>query len=303
MPNIWQSLSKPIFCLAPMFGATDSAFRQLLAEIGKPDLMFTEFINVQQIFSPDIKTTTQLLSYTSKEQPLIAQLWGLDPEMFEVAADFIVDAGFQGIDLNFACPVKAVVKKGSGAALIDNPALAGQIIEATLKGSKGRLPVSVKTRIGYKTITTEPWFKFLLQFDLAAISVHCRTAKEMSVGPTHWPEITKIVALKNKLNPKTLIIANGDIFSREIAAQRLKETAIDGVMIGRGTFHNPWIFNPVQTPKTKAEKIAAWQRHLEIYQITWGKLKPIHPMKRFVKIYLKDFPGALPLRVSTMNSL
>ena len=111
MPNIWQSLSKPIFCLAPMFGATDSAFRQLLAEIGKPDLMFTEFINVQQIFSPDIKTTTQLLSYTSKEQPLIAQLWGLDPEMFEVAADFIVDAGFQGIDLNFACPVKAVVKK------------------------------------------------------------------------------------------------------------------------------------------------------------------------------------------------
>lgn len=303
MFNIWQSLKKPIWCLAPMFGATDSAFRQLLGEIGKPDLMWTEFINVQAIFSPDIKTVTQLLSYTPKEQPLIAQIWGLDPELFEAAADFLVRAGFQGIDINMGCPEKSVIKKGTGGALIDNPDLAGQIIQATIKGARGRLPVSVKTRIGFKTMRTEPWFKFLLGFDLAAISVHCRTTKKMSTGPAHWEEIDKIVKLKNKLNSRTLIIGNGDIFSREIAFKRIKETKIDGVMIGRGVFHNPWIFNSVQGPKTKAEKIAAWERHLKIYRQTWGKLKPIHPMKRFIKIYFKGFHGALKMRTELMNSL
>jgi nifR3 family TIM-barrel protein len=304
MSNIWQILPKPIFCLAPMFGATDSAFRQLLSAIGKPDLMFTEFINVQAIFSPDIKTVTQLLTYTLQEQPLIAQLWGLDPELFEAAADFIVRAGFQGIDINFGCPEKSVVKKGAGGALINNPDLAGKIIQSTLKGAGGRLPVSIKTRLGYKTINTEPWFKFLLNFNLAAISVHCRTAKAMSVGPTHWDEIAKIVQLKNKFNPKTLIIGNGDIFSREIAYQRIKETKIDGVMIGRGVFHNPWIFNSIpERNYSQAEKIAAWERHLKIYQATWGKTKPIHPLKRFLKVYLKGFPGALTMRTGLMDSL
>ncbi len=305
MSNIWQTLPKPIFCLAPMFGATDSAFRQLLSEIGKPNLMFTEFVNVQQIFSPETKAIAQLLSYYPVEQPLIAQIWGLDPELFEAAADFIVRAGFQGIDINFGCPEKAVVKKGAGAALIDNQDLAGKIIKATLQGTRGRLPVSVKTRLGYKTINTTTWFKFLLNFELAAISVHCRTAKAMSVGPTHWDEIAKIVALKNKYNPKTLLIGNGDIFSRAIAYQRIKETKIDGAMIGRGVFHDPWIFNPHQTinSKTKAEKIAAWERHLTIYQTTWGKTKSIHPLKRFLKVYLKGFSGALALRTRIMDSL
>lgn len=307
MANIWQELKKPIFCLAPMFGVTDSAFRQQLRQLaspsGGPDLMFTEFINVQAIFSPEIKTIETLLSYVPKEQPLIAQLWGLDPELFESAADLIVRAGFKGIDINMGCPQKAVVKKGACAALIDNPVLAGQIIASTLKGARGRLPVSVKTRLGYKTIAGDSWFKFLLNFDLAAITVHCRIAKAMSVGPTHWEEIVKIVNLKNKLNPNTLIIGNGDIFSRELALQRIKETKIDGVMIGRGVFHNPWIFNPIQIPKTKQEKIAAWERHLEIYQTTWGKLKPIHPLKRFIKIYLKGFPGAMALRKKSMDVL
>jgi len=304
MINIWQSLPKPIFCLAPMFGVTDSAFRQLLCELGRPDLMFTEFINVQAIFSPDIKTVTQLLSYTLQEQPLIAQLWGLDQELFEAAADFIVHAGFQGIDINMGCDAKTAVKKGAGGALIDNQDLAGKIIRSTIKGARGRLPVSVKTRLGFKTINTVPWFKFLLNFELAAITIHCRTAKEMSLGPTHWNEIAKIVKLKNKYNPKTLIIGNGDIFTREIAYQRIKETKINGVMIGRGVFKTPWIFNSVpERNYSKAEKIAAWERHLKIYQTTWGKTKPIHPLKRFLKVYLRGFPGALQMRTRLMDSL
>jgi len=295
MGNIWTRLKKPIWCLAPMYGVTDSAFRQMLCQIGKPDLMFTEFANVQAL--------VRQLSYFPQEKPLICQLWGNDPELFGAAAELIIDLGFDGIDLNLGCAVKAVVKKGSGAALIDNPELAGQIIQATIKACRGRLPVSVKTRLGYKTMATARWFKFLLSFPVAAISVHCRTTKAMASGPTHWGEITKIVNLRNRLHSKTLIIGNGDIFSREMAHKRIKQTGVDGVMIGRGVLQNPWIFNPVQTKKTKAAKVAAWKQHLKIYRQTWGKLKPIHPMKRFVGVYLKGFSGALALRKKTMDML
>lgn len=303
MTNIWQTLPKPIFCLAPMFGATDSAFRQLLVKIGKPDLMFTEFINVQAIYSPEIKSLVNLLSYSKIEQPLICQIWGLDPELFEASADLIYHLGFKGVDINFGCPEKAVLKKGAGAATIDNPLLAEKIIKSTLKGARNRIPVSVKTRLGNKTLVTDSWFKFLLSQNLSAISVHCRTAKELSVGPTHWEEIRKIVKLKNKLKSKTLIIGNGDIFSRATAYERIKQTKIDGVMIGRGVFQNPWIFNAkiADQPKTKQEKIATLQTHIDLYKTTWGKDKPIHPLKRFLKVYLNGFRGAVALRTKLMN--
>jgi len=285
-----------------MFGATDSAFRQLLVKIGKPDLMFTEFINVQSIYSPEVKSLVNLLSYSASEQPLICQIWGLDPELFELAADLVYRLGFKGVDINFGCPEKAVIKKGAGAATIDNPELAEKIIKSTIKGAQGRIPVSVKTRLGNKTIVTEPWFKFLLFQNLAAISVHCRTAKELSVGPTHWEEIAKIVKLKDKLKSKTLIIGNGDIFSRQTAYKRIQQTKIDGVMIGRGVFKNPWIFNSqtADQPKAKREKIQILQNHIDLYKKTWGKNKPIHPLKRFLKVYLKGFRGAVAMRTELM---
>lgn len=289
--------------MAPMFGATDSAFRQLLAEIGKPDLMFTEFTNVQALFSPD-ETAIQQLAFTDKEQPLIAQIWGLDPELFEAAADFIAGAGFAGVDINMGCPEKSAIKRGAGGVLIDNSDLAGQMIQAALKGAAGRIPVSVKTRLGYKTINTGPWFKFLLNFDLAAISVHCRTTKALSLGPTHWEEISKIVRLRNQLKSKTLIIGNGDIFSREIARQRIRETKVDGVMIGRGVFADPYIFNPqkIINNQSKTQKLKLLKKHLDIYQKTWGKTRSYHPLKRFFKIYVNGFHGAMSLRVKLMNT-
>ncbi len=303
MVNIWQQLTKPIFCLAPMFGVTDSAFRRLLAEIGRPDLMFTEFTNVQALFSPD-KTSVQQLTFSPEEQPLIAQIWGLDPELFEAAADFIAGAGFAGVDINFGCPEKSVIKKGAGGAMIDNSALAAKIIKATLKGAGGRIPVSVKTRLGYKTINTVPWFKFLLSFDLAAISVHCRTTKALSLGPTHWEEVSKIVRLKKQMKAKALLIGNGDIFSRAEAAAIITRIGVDGIMIGRGVFRDPYIFNPGETikNKTKQQKLALLKKHLRLYESTWGSSRSYHPLKRFFKIYVNGFKGAMSLRVKLMNT-
>ena len=302
MNNIWQQLPKPIWCLAPMFGATDSAFRQLLAQIGKPDLMLTEFTNVQAIFSPD-KTAIQQLTYTAAEQPLIAQIWGLDPELFVAAADLVAGAGFAGVDINFGCPEKAVVKKGAGAGTCVNQPLAAAIIQATIKGAKGRIPVSVKTRLGLKQIDSG-WIEFLLHQNLAALTIHGRTAAAMSNGPVHWDEIIKAVKLRNKLKVKTLIIGNGDIFSREIARQRIRETKIDGVMIGRGVFRDPYIFNPKETitTKTKSQKLQLLKRHLELYEAIWGQNRSYHPLKRFFKIYINGFSGAMDLRVRLMNT-
>ncbi len=304
MINIWRELPRPFFCLAPMFGVTDSAFRQLVASIGKPDLMFTEFANVQAIYSHD-NTAIQQLTYSAKERPLIAQIWGLDPELFELAADFIASAGFAGVDINMGCPEKAVVKKGAGAALIDNQKLAGEIIQAAIKGTGGRIPVSVKTRIGNRIIQTEPWIKFLLSFDLAAISIHGRTAKAMSIGPVYWEELIKAIGIRNKLKSKTLMIINGDLFTRQEAAEKIKFTGSDGAMIGRGVFRNPYIFNRKETitSKTKEQKLALLIKHMDIYEKTWGNAKPFHPLKRFFKIYVNDFPGALKLRSKLMTAV
>jgi len=304
MNNIWQNLKTPIFCLAPMFGATDSAFRQLLCAIGKPDIMFTEFTNVQAIFSPDTVSLVRQLKYKNKEKPLICQIWGLDPELFQAAAELIVDIGFDGVDINLGCPEKNVLKKGSGAALINNQPLVKKIIKATKKGTKGKIPVSAKIRLGLDKINTDSWIKFLLAQKLDALIVHGRTAKQMSKSKAHWDEIKKAVKIKNQLKSKTIIIGNGDIFSRKTAFEKIQYSGVEGVMIGRGVFHDPWIFNKNETIKTKTrqEKINTLLSHLKIYENTWGTKKPYHPLKRFYKIYLSGFPHALSLRTKLMET-
>src|SRR3989304_7788024 len=209
-----------IFCLAPMEGVTDTVFRQLIAGIGKPDLMFTEFTNVSAIFSHDATALGQRLKFTAKEQPLIAQLWGLEPDLFELAADLMVGMGFDGVDLNFGCPDRTVLKQGACAALINDRELTTAIISATKKGLKGRIPLSIKIRLGLKEIATDDWVPFMLNFEPKILTIHGRTAKEMSEVPVHWDEIGKAVKIRNKLKSKTLIFGNGDIESLKEAREK-----------------------------------------------------------------------------------
>ena len=304
MANIWQDLKKPIICLAPMEGVTDMSFRQLLVDIGKPDLMFTEFVNVQSIFSHDQVSYLQYLDYQAKEKPLIAQIWGLVPELFEASASLIASLGFDGLDLNFGCPDKSVVKKGACSALINNRELATDIIIATKKGAANKIPVSIKTRIGFKTIQTEDWISFLLSFKPAALTIHGRTTKELSDVPNHWDEIGKAVKIKDKVSPQTLIIGNGDILSRKQAQDKIKKYKLDGIMIGRGVFKDPLVFNQKKSIKdlNSSQKIKLLLKHLHIFIKNWQEDKPFHVLKRFIKIYINDFPGALKLRVKMMNA-
>ena len=304
MGNIWQELISPIICLAPMDGVTDTVLRSLLCNLGKPDLMFTEFIHVKSIFSHDQTASIKRLQYQKKEKPLIAQIWGTTPELFEAAAELLVKLKFDGIDINMGCPDRSVTKKGAGSGLINTPKLAQEIIQATQKGANGKIPVSAKTRLGFNTIQTKDWIGFLLNLNLDALTIHVRTTKELSLVKPHWDEMKTVINLKNKLKSSTKIIGNGDIYSLKQAMQIIEKYHLDGVMIGRGIFKDPFIFNPTQTitTKTPLEKINLLLDHLKHFESLNDNPKAFHSLKRFFKVYIRDFNQALILRAKLMET-
>lgn len=301
--NFWQKLKKPIFILAPMEGVTDTVFRQIVVSVGKPHAFFTEFVPVEALFSNGQEKVLRSLEFTESERPIVAQIWGTDPEKFYQVAQIIHSMGFDGIDINMGCPDKAAIKKGACAALIKNPKLAVEIIEATIKGANG-LPVSVKTRIGFQQKDTENWVATLLQTPIEALILHLRTARELSKVPAHWEEITKAVEIRKKLKSKALIIGNGDVKSLEEAREKCKKYKIDGVMIGRGIFDNVWLFNEdidieQVLPKQKIDLLI---NHLELFKSTWGDNKHFELMKKFVKCYVNNFNGAFDARKRLMET-
>lgn len=303
MKSFWSDLKKPIMCLAPMDAVTDTVFRQVVGWCGAPDVYFTEFANVEGLFSKGNKQVLKRFQFTKAERPLIAQIWGMKPELFYKAARLIEELGFDGIDINMGCPVKDVAALGACSGLIKNPKLAKEMVQATQEGSK-YLPVSVKTRIGFSKIQTEEWMSFLLSLNLDALIVHGRTAKEMSKVPSHWDEIRKVVQMRNKLNPKTIVVGNGDVLSLAEAYEKVQDYGVDGVMIGRGIFHNPWLFDPKIDPLkvSKEERLKLLLKHTKLFVDTWGDTKDFNILKKFFKIYVSNFDGALDLRVKLMET-
>ncbi len=306
----WSALPKPFFVLAPMEGGTDTVFRQIVSSCGRPDVMFTEFTNAEGLLSKGREEVGKRLLFQESEQPLIAQIWGKKPESFLEVAKQLVDMGFSGIDINMGCPERTVVTNGCCSALIDNPSLASEIIKATQEGA-GDLPVSVKTRIGFKTIETERWIDFLLDHDLSALTVHFRTQKEMSLVPAHWEEAEKVVGLKKKKGKETILIGNGDVLSKKQGRELAKKYGLDGIMIGRGVFHNPYVFDDSidYAEQSKDERIALLKRHMDLFETTWKDTHPLSekgygksfpPLKRYFKIYISGFDGASELREKLM---
>jgi tRNA-dihydrouridine synthase len=213
--------------------------------------------------------------------------------------------GFNGIDLNMGCPVKTATKHASGAALILNPELAGQMIKAAKKGG---LPVSVKTRLGYSKVDEwEDWLGFLLHQNIAALTIHARTKKEMSKVPAHHELFEKIVKLRDEIAPKTLIIGNGDILTKEDGLSLAKESGLDGVMIGRGVFKNVTCFCDehldLSLPESKNELLELLDYHIKLFkqELKLNPGKKFEPLKRFFKIYIRDFVGASEMRVKLME--
>lgn len=295
--GFWAGLKKPILALSPMDDVTDAAFRRLIARCGKPDVMITEFVSVDGLCSAGRERLLKDLRYDESERPIIAQLFGCDPELFRQSAELVASLGFDGIDINMGCPVKAVCNTGSGSSLLRKPQLAQEIIQATIDGA-GRLPVSVKTRIGYDKLQTEEWSAALLQAEPAAITFHLRTKKEQSMVPAHWEEMPKIVNLAQGTG--VLILGNGDIRTIEQAERVSVETGCDGVMMGRAIFGNPWLFNRQRRIEdiTMDELLETMLAHCHLYEEVFGDDKKFLMMRKHLMAYASGFSGAKELRMS-----
>ena len=330
MSHFWDTLPKGFIGLAPMDGVTDAIYRYIVAQQSKPDLIITEFTNVEGL-SKNAVTLLKQFEYHEIERPIVAQVYGLDPEAFYISAIIVAEMGFDGMDINMGCPAKKVSHRGAGAGLILNPTLAKEIIEASKAGLKdyyeGKisvkdlklknkmkeaiysyckgheqkerrlLPLSIKTRIGYDTEVVEKWISHLLSCKPVAISIHGRTLKQMYSGNADWEAIGRAVELAKGTGIK--IIGNGDIESKKDAKEKIEKYGVDGVLIGRATFGNPWVFEGKQV--NFQQKIDLAIKHCELFEKKVG-INYFFVMRKYLGWYIKNHPHAKEMRIQLMRS-
>lgn len=300
--NFWSELPKPFFVLAPMEDVTDLAFRHVIQAAGTPDVFFTEFTNSDSYCHPDGQQSVRgRLAFTEDEQPIVAHIWGDRPDFFSKMSVDLAEMGFRGIDINMGCPVPNVARRGKGSGLILRPEVAGELIQAAKTGG---LPVSVKTRLGYHSIEEMfEWIPYLLKQDLANLTIHLRTRDEMSKVPAHYEVIPQIIEWRNTLAPQTKITINGDISDRVMGEKLAQEYGVDGLMIGRGVFKNPFAFEKEPQTHSTKEWIDLLRLQLDLQDQYQEQIpRSIVGLHRFFKIYVKGFPKANELRVQLMET-
>ncbi len=313
MINFWNEIDKPVIALAPMEDVTDTVFREIILGISNPGtlkVLFAEFTSTDGLCHDIGRDKVKHRLFVSQAErellskhnvKLVAQIWGGDPENFRKATQMLCkDYKFDGIDINMGCPIKKITRQAACSDLIKYPALAREIIQAVKEYSN--IPVSVKTRTGLKQHTTEEWISNLLQAGPDALILHARTQKMMYAYPADWREIAKAAAVRNEVAQGIPLLGNGDVMSMADAFNKADEYGIEGIMIGRGIFKNPWIFNPGKPATTPQERLAVLLRHSELFVSTWAGEKNYAIMKRFFKIYASDFAGASELREKLMKS-
>ncbi|MBG9446720.1 tRNA dihydrouridine synthase [Cytobacillus firmus] len=300
--NFWRELPRPFFILAPMEEVTDVVFRHVVSEAARPDVFFTEFTNSDSYCHPEgVNSVRGRLTFTEDEQPIVAHIWGDKPEYFRQMSIGMAEMGFKGLDINMGCPVPNVTQNGKGSGLIRRPELAAELIQAAKTGG---LPVSVKTRLGFTEVDEwKTWLKHILEQDIANLSIHLRTRDEMSKVPAHWELIPEIKELRDQVAPATLLTINGDIPDRQKGLELAEKYGVDGVMIGRGIFHNPFAFEKEKKDHTSDELLDLLRLHMDLHdQYSHLELRPFTALHRFFKIYVKGFPGASALRNHLMNT-
>lgn len=300
--NFWRELPRPFFVLAPMEDVTDVVFRHVVSEAGRPDVFFTEFTNTESFCHPEgVHSVRGRLTFTEDEQPIVAHIWGDKPDHFREMSIAMAEMGFKGIDLNMGCPVANVATKGKGSGLIQRPEIAAEIIQAAKAGG---LPVSVKTRLSYSEIDEwRAWLKHIFEQDIANLSIHLRTRKEMSKVDAHWELIGEIKKLRDEIAPETLLTINGDIPDRKTGLELAEKYGIDGVMIGRGIFHNPYAFEKEPREHSSKELLDLLRLHLELFdKYSKEESRLFKPLRRFFKIYVRGIRGASELRHQLMST-
>jgi nifR3 family TIM-barrel protein len=342
--SFWPEIAEPIIGLSPMDGVTDASFRYMAAKHGGPDVTFTEFVNIQSaLYSP--QTLLRDFGYSELERPIVAQVYGKTPELFYKVAHVVCELGFDGLDINMGCPAKKVAASGCGAALIRTPDLAREIIRAAQRGIKDwqggqtlsalgfgqdlieqidatkrqrsrtpplerrLIPLSVKTRLGYDRDVVETWLSTLLSERPAAISLHGRTLQQGYKGEADWQAIGRAVRGAEGSNAK--IIGNGDVHTLQEAYRRVRETGVDGVLIGRGAQGDPWLFREKEAlkralrdggevvsaaaPVALTERFRVMIEHSEHFECLNGAARFV-AMRKHLTWYCRNFRGAAEMR-------
>jgi tRNA-dihydrouridine synthase len=343
--NFWKTLPTPIIGLAPMDGVTDASFRHTVAIHGKPDITFTEFTHVHDVCrGPEF--LLESLFYSEVERPIVAQLYGKDPALFYQAAHVVCELGFDGLDINMGCPSRNVASSGSGAGLIRTPDLAHEIMRAARQGItdwatgqslesaglkpariaaiqrmnqqrsqphraiKRTIPLSVKTRLGYDAVIVDRWIEHLLAEHPAVISLHGRTLQQMYRGEADWRAIARAADVVR--GSGTLLLGNGDVQSLADGMRRIRETGVDGVLIGRAALGVPWFFRQKEATRCGADNanddqgMQIWEPTLETrFEIlldharrfeTLSGRDQFRRMRKHLGWYCKGFPHAAALR-------
>src|SRR4029079_14499474 len=283
--TFWNRLPTPVIGLSPMEGVTHSAFRLITARQGKPDVVFTEFTHVHDVCrGPEFLLDS--LRYDDAERPIVAQLYGKDPELFYQAAHIVCELGFDGLDINMGCPSRNVASSGSGAGLIRTPDLAHAIMRAARQGItdwtagqtlaaagvkaaraeviarlnarrnravapvRSAIPLSVKTRLGYDEVIVERWIEHLLIESPPVISLHGRTLQQMYRGEADWAAIG--LAAQVVRGSGTLLFGNGDVQTLTEVIRRVREPGVDGVLVGRAALGAPWFFQGTERARHSA---------------------------------------------------
>lgn len=306
--SFWHNLPKPFMVLAPMADVTDVAFRGVIAEYsrhgqpgGGPDVFYTQFVACDGLCSPGREVLLHDLRYAEVERPIVAQIFGSNPDTFYETAQLLKKLGFDGIDINMGCPDRSVEKQGAGAALIKNPDRAKELIRAAKAGAGG-LPVSVKTRVGYNKDELDRWLPQILEEEPAVVTIHARTRKEMSKVPARWEDVKRAVEIAR--GSGTLIVGNGDVETVAQGEALARESGADGVMIGRGIFGNPWLFDRTTAREEVplAERLRVMVLHTKRFEELLGGVKNFAIMKKHYKAYVTRFDGAKELRIRLMET-
>lgn len=352
--NFWTDIPKPMIGLSPMDGVTDPCFRRIVARYAKPDFVMTEFTSVDGICHGAESELSGLLFHES-ERPAVAQIYGSDPEAFFHVARLICELGFDGIDINMGCPAKKVSSKGCGAGLIKDPPRAKAILKATRRGiqawaagaplemsnfhprvadwflsrrkqiqrenrpaERKIIPLSLKTRLGTDRIVISEWVGHLLEASPAAISIHGRTLAQGYRGEANWAAIAEAVQIAK--GSGTLIIGNGDLLTLDDALAKIRQSGVDGALVGRAALGNPWVFqnkealrtafhhpgagggNPKidDSPVSTAQRLSAAIEHSRLFQEMYSTSR-FTAMRKHLAWYARGFQGAGAMRAQLVR--
>ena len=328
---------KILLALAPMDGVTDFAFRSIIKKHGQVDLLWTEFVSVEALCRGAAPQVINQFDYDPTQQPIVAQIFGKTPEYFYLTTLLLAELGFTGVDINMGCPAKTVAQSGSGAALIAQPQLAQAIIKQTQqavqdwangksltdcqnlnpkllrslkeqkqfwqikKVKRQHISVSVKTRLGINNNELKTWLPHLLACKPNLISIHGRTLKQAYGGQADWTALAEAGAMIKKFDPQIKFFANGDVKNYEEAMDKANLTGADGIMIGRASYGNPFVFLPLakrQQLATSTNFFALAIEHAEIFEkhnLARGRDK-FFSMRKHLAWYIKAVPNAAQLR-------